>query len=101
MDGEVHFHVCGRPSDDCEKKSNNSEACLTTGSQSATAQQRDKVIYNGQEVTITYDDVVLILYCGENGNSNTPQYIGQVKAVKAFWLRISWLFIKLPSFQVN
>ena len=77
--GNVHFHVCGDPSKDC-KGAKAGEACLTIGTSLSTALERSSISYNGQEVVISYDGQVdLILYCGQNENSNTPQYIGQVR----------------------
>ncbi|CAB4017670.1 cation-independent mannose-6-phosphate receptor-like [Paramuricea clavata] len=76
--GDVHFHICSDHGKDCGEA--NGEACLTIGDKNTKALQRKGINYTGQEVRISYeDDIVLVLYCGEDGNSNTPQYIGKYK----------------------
>jgi hypothetical protein len=76
--GDVHFHVCSDHGNDC--KGAHGEACLTIGDKNIKALSRKGINYTGQEVRILYDDdIVLVLYCGEDGNSNTPQYIGKVR----------------------
>ncbi|XP_028411568.1 cation-independent mannose-6-phosphate receptor-like [Dendronephthya gigantea] len=82
-EGEVHFHVCGTAAKDCHeegKDATSGEACLKTKNGKPTALSRDNIVYKNGEVRITYGkDVVLILYCGKDSESNNPRYIGKVE----------------------
>ena len=80
-DGNVHFHLCGKPSSsDCQEKEQG-EVCLKQNNKNVTALTRKSIRYEGQEVRISYgdDEVEVILYCGENGASSPPQFIGRVR----------------------
>lgn len=75
----IHFSQCGKRIKKCgEEDKRPFEACLKMAGKNATSLTRKGISYNGSEVRIDYDDAVLVLYCGENQNSNTPLYIGQV-----------------------
>ncbi|XP_046849051.1 cation-independent mannose-6-phosphate receptor-like [Xenia sp. Carnegie-2017] len=74
----IHFSQCGKRIKKCGKEDKRPfEACLKMAGKNATSLIRKGISYNGSEVRIDYDDAVLVLYCGENQNSNTPLYIGQ------------------------
>ncbi|XP_028412187.1 cation-independent mannose-6-phosphate receptor-like isoform X2 [Dendronephthya gigantea] len=85
-EGEVHFHVCGTAAKDCQeegKESKSGEACLKTKNERPTVLSLENIVYKNGEVRITYgQDVVLILYCGKESESNNPQYIGKVEHKK-------------------
>lgn len=80
-DGNVHFHLCGKPSSSDCQVGGQGEVCLKQNNKATKALTRTSIRYEGQEVRISYGDneVEVILYCGEDGASSPPQFIGRVR----------------------